>query len=367
MTTFTARTPADLLALVPIVIGFHPEDSVVLLTFGSSPRHTERAGAGVRTFQARVDLPVVEQEQRYVASMLRDVVRKHGITVVAVVLYTDDAAVAARFADLLMPRLLADGIAVVDVLRVDGDRYFCVAEPDDPGTAFDLRSHPLTAQGVLHGRVVHESREAMREALVGSDVADIEGVARAAEAFVDKLSRDCGSPESAPETVAELARWLQRTIARTRSDPTQLSSEDAAGLLVLLCLDTLREVAWSELRRENAASYVVFLSALVRRAPADLVPGAAGLLGLAAWLEGDGALAWCALDRCLAENPDDNLAQHVAALLESATPPSVWAPLPTSGLPVLRTARDAQPGSGPESDLGSLHGSGRRRAGVQPD
>ena len=45
-TTLTARGPADLLAAVPVVLGFHPHDSLVMLTFGAE-----------RTFHARVDLP----------------------------------------------------------------------------------------------------------------------------------------------------------------------------------------------------------------------------------------------------------------------------------------------------------------------
>ena len=45
-TTLTARGPEDLLAAVPVVLGFHPQDSLVMLTFGA-----------VRSFHARVDLP----------------------------------------------------------------------------------------------------------------------------------------------------------------------------------------------------------------------------------------------------------------------------------------------------------------------
>ena len=45
--TLTARTPADLLAAVPCVLGFHPRDSLVMLTFS----------ADGRSFHARVDLP----------------------------------------------------------------------------------------------------------------------------------------------------------------------------------------------------------------------------------------------------------------------------------------------------------------------
>jgi hypothetical protein len=51
--TFVARSPTDLVAIVPVVLGFHPRDSVVLLTFGTP-------GAA---FHARVDLPLGMAEQ----------------------------------------------------------------------------------------------------------------------------------------------------------------------------------------------------------------------------------------------------------------------------------------------------------------
>jgi hypothetical protein len=48
------------------------------------------------------------------------------------------------------------------------------------------------------------------------------------------------------------------------------------------------------------------------------------VLAFAAWLAGDGALAWCAVDRCQAVEPDHSLAGLVAQLLESATSPDDW-------------------------------------------
>ena len=66
---------------------------------------------------------------------------------------------------------------------------------------------------------------------------------------------------------------------------------------------------------------------MVRRSPEELVAPAAGLLAFAAWLAGDGALAWCAVDRSLRSDPDHTLAQLVAQALEGAVPPSAWRPL----------------------------------------
>jgi hypothetical protein len=62
----------------------------------------------------------------------------------------------------------------------------------------------------------------------------------------------------------------------------------------------------------------------VRVAPPDLVAPAASVLAFLAWLAGDGALAWCALDRAGEGERPCSLADRVAQALERALPPSVW-------------------------------------------
>ena len=89
---FVARTPTDLVAVVPAVLGFHPQDSVVLLTFGPP------GGA----FHARVDLPVAAVEQEAVADVLMDAVVANGVRRAAVLLYTDDVEAAHEQAMVLI-------------------------------------------------------------------------------------------------------------------------------------------------------------------------------------------------------------------------------------------------------------------------
>ncbi|WP_370237796.1 DUF4192 family protein, partial [Nocardioides sp.] len=48
---YVARTPEDLLATVPLVLGFTPEESVVMLTFGAP-----------RSFHARIEMPTLVEE-----------------------------------------------------------------------------------------------------------------------------------------------------------------------------------------------------------------------------------------------------------------------------------------------------------------
>lgn len=336
MTTYIARRPVDLLALVPWVLGFHPEDSVVLLTFD-----------GAESFHARADLPSSDDERSEVTRMLRDLVARRGVAQVGLVLYTDDAVASMELHDAVLPVLAAIGVEVVDVLRVSGDRYYAVTDPDDQGQPFDLDSHSLTVSRLAQGERVHESRAALSRSLAGDDLEDVAAVSvaadRAADQLLDAVAR--GTPEPAgdrPSLGQTLAvalgaqgRWLQSRIRAGLTDPEAIDVSDAGRMLVLVALESLREVAWAEMTRSNSVEQVGLWRALVRRAPHDLRAAPASLLAFAAWLGGKGALAWCALDRCFEVDPADALGEQVAALLESATPPSVWAPIPQSALRVF--------------------------------
>jgi hypothetical protein len=94
-------------------------------------------------------------------------------------------------------------------------------------------------------------------------------------------------------------------------------------------------VAWAEISRAEATRHVDLWRDLVRRCPLDLLPGPSCLLAFAAWLAGQGALAWCALDRCFEVDPDYSMADCVAQLLASAVPPSVWTPIAEHDLPAF--------------------------------
>lgn len=320
--TFVARSATDLVAIVPVVLGFHPHDSVVVLTFGGSRRD------GGAAFHARVDLPLAVAEQEEVADLLVGAVAANRAERVAVLLYTDDVEVAHSQATLLLSRLLERGVEVIEVLRVDDGRWHVVPEDGSPGTAYDLEAHPFTAQGVYDGQVVHRDRAELADTLVGTDDEDAVEVALAATRFAGLVSSTAETGVLRTE-----ARWLQRCIRSHLEAP--VAPVDAGRLLVLASIIPTRDVAWAEIHRLSSAQHVELWRGLVRRAPRELLPGACSLLAFAAWQHGDGALAWCAIDRCLEVDPDYSMAHCVAQILTGAVPPSVWEPIGEEDLPVF--------------------------------
>ncbi|WP_167880483.1 DUF4192 domain-containing protein [Nocardioides guangzhouensis] len=320
--TLLARSPGDLLAAVPVVLGFRATDSVVMLTFPRTPpRRRRRAGPSRQpeAFHARIDLPASPADLPEVADALLDPVLRHRIDRVALVVYTPDAALAAQAAGVLATRFTEAGVDLVDLLHADGKRWFALLPGRPPeayaGTPYDDRSHPFLAQAVLDGRVTLGSRDALAAGLIADDQAAVEAV--------DQLARSLD--RAGPEGHESERQWVDSALDR-RLAGEAWSDGDVARLLVDLRDVRLRDLAWLRMTRSSAAGHVEVWRDVVRRCPAHLLPAPACLLAFAAWLAGHGALAWCALDRCRGADPDYRLAGLVATLLDHAVPPSTWHP-----------------------------------------
>jgi len=312
----TLRNENDLLALVPYTLGFVPEDSLVLVTLGRD----------TTPFHARIDLPDVPADLPDVVAPLVVAARRVHEPAAAramVVVYTDDECLAEAAADLLVDALSAVGIECLVALRADGRRWYPLGlDHLDPrclvGVPYDTRDHELTSQAVLDGRVTFRSRSELAESLAAADPDEVEEVL---------VAYGCLEPldEGAPRRlVAAEAAWLTETVRRQLPEVTLLSTAEVARVLRAVAQKELRDVAWCAVTRAEAAAHVRFWRDVVRRSPEELVAPAAGLLAFAAWLSGDGALAWCAVDRCQAAEPGNSLARLVSDLLTAAVPPSCW-------------------------------------------
>ncbi|MDR7254539.1 hypothetical protein J2X46_003532 [Nocardioides sp. BE266] len=311
ITTLRARTPDDIAAFVPIALGFVPQHSVVLVSVGR--------GGGMH---ARVDLPHDPDDVDDVVEALVRPARRNGVREAVVVVYDDDTTVADEAAWALHEGLTAAGIGVIEVLRVHDDHWYAVL-PGAPlaayrGVRFTLASHPFTAQGVLDGRVTHTSREALR-ATIAPDVA-------AGERAEEDLAA------ASPLPPGGLAALTRRHVERG----TTFTGAELAAVALTVTTGELRDEAWVWLTRGQARAAVDLWSDAVRRLPVAHVAGPAAVLAFAAWLVGDGALAWCAVDRCREAHPTHSLAGLVAQLLETATSPGTWEslrpdPVGTSG------------------------------------
>ena len=313
--TLRAKNPEDLLAAVPVALGFEPSDSIVMLTFGGST-----------AFHARIDLPPPGDlaSLRSVTASLLEPCRRHRARQVVFVLYDGNARRSRQVARRLGREFERAGVAVLECLRADAGRWYSAdglrAGVPAHGVPYDAGAHPFRAQAVMDGHVTLASRAE----LAATITADPAAVAKV------EAARDGAAVLSAAELVRLCADHAEHGTV-----PTAL---EAAAILLTVQVGPLRDAAWAPLTRDVAEHHVTLWRALVRQAPDDLLPAGAAVLAFVAWLQGSGALAWCALDRCLALAPEHSLGGLVANLLESAVPPSAWEQLRSSMGDVLGEA-----------------------------
>ena len=320
-------TEADVLAFVPYSLGFHPRDSIVVVGIAR----------GGRPMTGRADLAADEETARALAHELAGAVAVNRSTLAVVVAYTDDPGWAALSTDALLEELARRGVRVAHAFRADGTHWFPLLPGDGrwggagaPGTAYDVGAHALTAESVVEGRVTYADREELAASLDPADPSLVDGVV-AALADLGRLP-----DRSARRAEAEwAAAWVRSRVDHPVEVPRWPAAEDAARLLRVLEPADARDVVLAEVTLPTARSQVPLWRALARLAPDGHRGPVSAVLAFAAWLDGDGALAWCAVDRARAADPDCSLAATVSALLENAMPPTTWEPVDPSSLPLL--------------------------------
>lgn len=299
-TRLTARCTDDLLAMAAVALGFVPEDSVVLLTFDAD-----------RSFHARVDLPDRPEDDEPTVQLLLAPARHHRVRRAALLVYAASprAHDARRFGPGLVRAFQEAGIDVVDAVRADGRRWFALLEPADPGVAYDVSAHPFAAQAVLDGRALLGSRAELARGLE-PDAEAVARIARVTALLAGRRQR----LDAAGVTAAVAARLTAG----------HLDDETLVEVLRAIQLPAVRDGAWTTIRRATAHDHVRLWTHAVRCAPEPVRGSAAAVLAFAAWLAGDGALAWCAVDRCRAVDPTNSLADLVAEGLHGAVSPDAY-------------------------------------------
>jgi hypothetical protein len=291
------RSRGDLVAFVPVALGFVPHDSVVMLTF-------DEEGS---SFHARIDLPDHPGDDDEVVEALLGPALQHGIVRVVLLAFGAQES-GERIVWKLRDTFLAAGIDVMDALVVADGRWRSVVPDDLLGEpaegAVELESHRFTAQGVLDGHVRYGSREELRETV---------------EANPDRIVH---LPERGVRLLG--AAELGRLVARHTADGSPFSDDDLVEVATSIALPRRRDAVWTGLDRRSAPAAVRLWRDAAARLGDEAAADVCAVLGFVAWLSGDGALAWCAVDRSQRVAPANTLAGLVAELLQTASSPRSW-------------------------------------------
>ncbi|MFT4167436.1 MAG: DUF4192 domain-containing protein [Microlunatus sp.] len=294
------REPGDILGLIPYLLGFHPAESLV--------------AAFVRqrrvVVTARVDLAAIADLEALV-DQFELVAEQVDTRALVLIGYSADENVRE------VMRGLADLVPfdLVDVLAVAGDRWWSVCCDGDccppEGRAYDIETHPLAAEAVVAGISATGTRDDIRALTAGPPTTEQDRLSAAAAACAggtDQLSR------------RRRRRRMHQLVDRVLSTGGPTEAE-AVEIAVLVRDVGVRDEVWAMMTRQHAEAYVTLWRRVVAVSVWPYEPAPLAMLGWAGWLDGNGALLNCCIDRLEQVAPDYSLLDLCKQISINAIPP----------------------------------------------
>jgi hypothetical protein len=341
-----AGSPAALLAIVPHLLGFMPESSLVVI--GTEP---PRSRVKVTL---RYDLPDPPDAGAAadIAAHAVGVLGSQRLTEMVAVGYGPEPLVTP-VTDALRDAAWKAGIELPDFLRVEDGRYWSYACADEAccpaaGVPFDPSTHPASAAMARARTQVLADRAA-----VAASIAPLGGIAaesmrqatRRAEQHVIQLLakiRKSGRVGAARQMIAgEGLNAVGGMIATYRAGGKFSTDYQIAWMTVALRDLRVRDDAWARMDPAYMDAHRRLWIDVTRRAQPGHAAAPAALLAFVAWQSGDGALANVALDRALADDPRYSMALLLRQVISAGAPPSL-ARLPMTPEEVAASYDDAE-------------------------
>jgi hypothetical protein len=360
--------PADILAVVPHLMGFHPRLSFVVIG-AAGPRLRVELG-----FRYDLPDPPAAAAAAEIADHAVAVLAQRGAGTVIGIGYGPGQLVTP-VADAFAAAATRRRLRLRELLRVEDGRYWSylcadVACCPVEGTAFDYRSHPAAAAMTVAGLAAYPDRDAVAATLapVTGEAASamgqaIERACLRAEELVDRAQRS-GTGNPMRLAIGEGRRAVRRAIGVYRGGGRITDEDGLAWLAVSLVHLAVRDDAWARMVPEHRQAHLALWADIVRRTGGPWLPAPASLLAFTAWQSGDGTLANIALDRALAADPDYSMARLLRDILAAGVPPS-QARLPMTPEEVAESyeAQAAPPCKTPQGRARRPGGAANRRAG----
>ncbi|MGP3912237.1 DUF4192 domain-containing protein [Nonomuraea sp. 10N515B] len=309
----TLTTPADILAAVPYLVGFHPSDSLVIIGLDR----------GQAKMVVRWGLPLPPDA----LAPLPPLLDREGVTQVVIIGYGAGDVVTPVVDEARLLAAKAE-VHVGEALRAHEGRYWsyvcdlpacCPAE----GTPYDPSTSQIAAEATVRGLVALPDREALERT-----VAPVTGPVRMAmrRATADAIAELRSRLAAAGADLDAFARhYVAEGLARVRSALTthaeggRLRDEEAARLGLDLAITRVRDEAWTLMRDSHASLW----KDLTRRLEPRFIPPAASLLAMAAWRAGNSVQATIALERALTIDPAYSMANLLMHAVQNLLSPAI--------------------------------------------
>jgi hypothetical protein len=317
-------TPPDIVGAMPSFIGFHPNESLVVMCL-----HGPRRRNGLTM---RFDLPAVRHHRGMAFDITTRVTRERAGSVI-LVCYTaaaDDGNLPrADLVERLARQLEARDIAIVEALLVRDRRWFSYTcrEPCCPPSGTPIPQTPTGAaarfasEAALNGRAVLPDRAALAASVRGPvslrRIALTQVYDRVAAGVAADLA-GCDAVNFADRTIA-LARMALAAYAEGRRD---LDDDTAARIVLGLHDKPSRDELTTWGIDDHVDELVVLMTDLAQRTLDEHAAPVCTVLASVAYQQGDGALAGVALERALRCDPRYTMARMLAAMLHGQVKPA---------------------------------------------
>jgi len=329
-------SPADLVELVPFLVGFHPRKSLVFVGL-KGPR--ERVGLTLR-----LDLEAARAAPSSVQACVAHLVRADAEAAVLVVydnppaFWYDDGWPALPQTELVaevVDSLNARGIAIADALLVAQGRwwsYVCAnlqcCDPSGHELGSGQGTSVVAAAATVAGMTVAAGREELAAGLAPLPIAERQSLLTTVHKLVDAR----GSHNADPiERRALAARSWSAAVAQQRRGETVIDEDAAAALLIDLMDVHVRDACCEWALGPDSLAAQALARQLARRAtaPWDVAPYA--LVAWFAWRNGEGAHSRIATEYALASDPNCTFARLIEELLDQGVDPRAWRDPPRMG------------------------------------
>ena len=306
---FLLNRPGALIAALPAVLGFVPEESLVLVTL-------ERGAMGA---VIRLDLSAALTGSVRHAADVAAAARPDAA--IAVIVDAEGAGCPGcaddhrRIADALTEDFAAQGITVWAVHVVDrvaaGGRWHSVGGGDARGTVDDPLASPLAMAAVLDGRRIYRRRSDLQNVIAVAD----ETRRAALAGRVRRRVESCAPARlDDPDGCSRRDVKYALTMARRLAAGDELSDDQLARLACALTDIRVRDTLYALAVGENADAAESLWAELSRSLPDPWRVEALVLLAFSAYARGDGPLAGVALEAAL--RCDDR--HRMAGMLDTA-------------------------------------------------
>ncbi|NUP01242.1 MAG: DUF4192 domain-containing protein [Nonomuraea sp.] len=308
----TLTSPADILAAVPYLVGFHPQDSLIVIGLDR----------GQAKLAARWSVPFPSGT----LAPLTHLAEREGVTQIVIVGYGRGEAVTPGVDEA---RTLAAkaGLHVAEAIRAHDGRYWsyicdlprcCPPE----GTPYDPTTSQIAAEATVRGLVALPDRHTLERT-----IAPATGPVRMAmrRATATAIADVRASLTAATDLDTFATHYVTDSLRRVRAALTtqaaggRLDDLEAARLGLALTVIRVRDEAWTLMRD----AHLPLWKDLARRLEPRFLPPVASLLAMAAWRAGDSILATIALERALTTDPHYSMANLLMHALQNLVSPTV--------------------------------------------